>query len=205
MRKLTWIATIGILFISACSSNVKDKNNNAADSSMATSDTSQAMAATKDATATAPSTSTNTTAVDNGNQFATAAANIALGQVNTAKMAEAKTANLRVKNLATSIDNDYTQAGNTLASIAKSKNIALPVMPDIGVRRAENEMARKSGKDFDIAYMNTLLDGNKKAMHLFEDAAKNCANQDLKSFAAKNLTILKAHLDSIKAIQNSLK
>ncbi len=66
-------------------------------------------------------------------------------------------------------------------------------------------MAKKSGKAFDKAYVNQMVDDHKKAVKLFEDASQNCKDPDLKAFAAKTLPTLKMHLDSINAIHDQMK
>ncbi len=101
--------------------------------------------------------------------------------------------------------NDHTKAGDELAALAKTKNISLPLAPDADAKKAADDLAAKSGKDFDKAYINAMLDGHKKAVKLFEDASQNCKDPDLKAFATKTLPTLKMHLDSVQAIHDSMK
>jgi putative membrane protein len=100
---------------------------------------------------------------------------------------------------------DHSKAGDELAAIAKTKNIPLPTGPDADQQKMAADLGAKSGKDFDKAYVDGMVDGHEKAVKLFTDASQNCKDADLKAFATKTLPTLKMHLDSIKAIKASMK
>jgi putative membrane protein len=195
MKKLSSIMmiTFAALAFQACKSGTKDSKS-AADSMNTTKDTSQNAAATGGIAVTADDA-----------KFATTAAGDGLAEVNAGKMAQNKAASPRVKEFATMMVNDHTKAGDELAALAKTKNIALPLMPGADAKKAADELAAKSGKDFDKAYIDAMLDGHKKAVKLFEDASQNCKDPDLKAFATKTLPTLKMHLDSVQAIHDSMK
>jgi putative membrane protein len=194
MKKLSSIMMIALaaLAFQACKNGAKDSKA-AADSANVTKDTSHNSAAT------------GGIAVDKDDaKFATTAANAGMTEVNAGKMAQDKAVNPRVKSFAAMMVTDHTKAGDELAAIAKTKNITLPPGPDADSQKAADDLAKKSGKDFDKAYVNQMVDDHKKAVKLFEDASKNCKDPDLKAFAAKTLPTLKMHLDSIKAIHDKM-
>jgi putative membrane protein len=138
-------------------------------------------------------------------KFATTAASDGMAEVNAGKMAQNKAVSKRVKEFAAMMVNDHTKAGDELAALAKTKNISLPLTPDADHKKAADDLAAKSGKAFDKAYINAMLDGHKKAVKLFEDASQNCKDPDLKAFATKTLPTLKMHLYSVQAIHDSMK
>lgn len=195
MKKLSSIMMVVLtaFAVLACNNGAKDSKA-AADSANTTKDTSTTPAATGGIAVNA-----------NDAKFATTAANDGMAEVNIGKMAQEKALSARIKNFATMMVNDHSKAGDELASIAKAKNITLPAMPDMDAKKMTNDMATKSGKDFDKAYVEGMLEGHKKAVKLFEDASKNCTDPDLKAFAIKTLPTLKMHLDSIQAIVDSRK
>jgi putative membrane protein len=195
MKKLSSIVMIALaaLAFQACKSGTKDSKS-AADSMNTTKDTSQNAAATGGIAVTADDA-----------KFATTAAGDGLAEVNAGKMAQNKAVSPRVKEFATMMVNDHTKAGDELAALAKTKNIALPLMPGADAKKGADDLAAKSGKDFDKAYIDAMLDGHKKAVKLFEDASQNCKDPDLKAFATKTLPTLKMHLDSVQAIHDSMK
>lgn len=145
-------------------------------------------------------------AVDqNDAKFVVTAAADGMAEVAAGKLAVTKAQSTRVKNFATMMVNDHSKAGNELAQIAEKKGVTLPTAPDTTQKKKAAELSQKSGKDFDKAYVDAMVDGHKKAVSLFEDASKNLKDTTLRAFAVKTLPTLKMHLDSIKAIKASMK
>jgi putative membrane protein len=137
-------------------------------------------------------------------RFASIATNNGLNEVNISKMAQEKTINPRVKNFAIMLVNDHSKFDNELTTIAKDKKITLPALPGMAEMQQANRLAMKQGTDFDRAYVDAMIADQKKAIALYENGAKDCKDPDLKSFAAKTLTILKMHLDSAQAVRSSI-
>lgn len=194
MKKITSIMMIALaaLAFQSCKNGNKDSKESA-DSSNVAKDTSHNAAAT------------GGIAVDKDDaKFATTAANAGMTEVSASKLAQEKSGSARVKNFAAMMVSDHTKAGDELASIAKTKNISLPPELDADSKKVVDDLAKKSGKDFDKAYVNQMVDDHKKAVKLFEDASKNCKDAELKAFAEKTLPTLKMHLDSIKAIHDKM-
>lgn len=145
-------------------------------------------------------------AVDqNDAKFVVTAAADGMAEVGAGKMAATKAVSTRVKSFAMMMVNDHSKAGNELAGIAQKEGITLPTAPDTTQQKAAADLSKKSGKDFDKAYVDAMVDGHKKAVGLFEDASKNLKDTTLRAFVIKTLPTLKMHLDSIKAIKASMK
>lgn len=195
------IATTAATFF-ACNGNKDSKQ--AADS------TNKAMVEKKDSTnadTSAGSTaSTGGIAVDaNDAKFVTTAAADGMAEVDAGKLAQQKATSPRVKGFADMMVKDHTKAGDELMALAKKKNIVCPTGPTKEQQDKAADLAKKSGKDFDKAYVDAMVDGHEKAVKLFTDASQNCKDADLKAFATNTLPTLKMHLDSIKAIKASWK
>ncbi|HTD40506.1 MAG TPA: DUF4142 domain-containing protein [Mucilaginibacter sp.] len=137
-------------------------------------------------------------------KFASIATNDGINEVNNGKMAQEKTTNERVRNFAAMLVNNHTKFGNELANIAKDKKITLPALPGMAEMRQANRLAMKQGNDFDKAYVDAMIDDEKKAIALYQNASTNCKDQSLKAFAAKTIPVLKMHLDSAQAIRSSI-
>jgi len=137
-------------------------------------------------------------------KFASVATNDGLNEVNISKMAQEKTTNVRVRNLAIMLVNDHTKFGNDLATIANDKKITLPALPGMAEMQQANRLAMEQGTDFDRAYVDAMIADQKKAIALYENGSKDCKDPDLKSFAAKTLPVLKMHLDSAQAVHSSI-
>jgi putative membrane protein len=195
MKRLSSIIMISLAALSfqACKNGTKDSKE-AADSANVTKDTSHNAAAT------------GGIAVDKDDaKFVTTAANDGMAEVAVGKMAATNATSTRIKNFADMMVTDHTKAGDELAALAKTKNITLPAAPDADAQKKADDLSKKTGKDFDKAYVDAMVDGHEKAVKLFTDASQNCKDADLKAFATKTLPTLKMHLDSIKAIKSSMK
>ncbi|WP_183562036.1 DUF4142 domain-containing protein [Mucilaginibacter sp. SP1R1] len=145
-------------------------------------------------------------AVDQGDaKFATDAANGGMAEVAVAKVAEQKAMNPKVKDFAAMMVKDHSQANDALMAIAKTKNITLPAAPSEDKQKELTDLSAKTGKDFDKAYVDAMIDGHKKTISLFEDASKDCKDPELKAFATNTLPTIKGHLAAIEAIKKSMK
>ncbi|WGQ10124.1 DUF4142 domain-containing protein [Pedobacter gandavensis] len=138
-------------------------------------------------------------------EFATKAAVGGMAEVEFAKLALTKTADAKLKEFATMMVTDHGKANEELIAIAKMKNITLPNGLDEAHQKKLTELTQKTGKDFDKAYTDAMVEGHKSTLDLMKKEAKDGTDNDLKSFASKTEPVVKAHLDMIKAIQDKMK
>jgi putative membrane protein len=195
MKKLSYLFMIvlGAYAFQGCNSAPKDEKANA-DSLNKAKDTSS------NAQVTGGIAATNDDA-----KFATNAAEGGMVEVALGNLAQQKSVNLKIKNFGAMMVTDHGKAGATLSAIAKTKNITLPTAITADDQKNIDDLAKNSVKDFDKAYVDAMIDGHTKALKLFQDAAKNCSDADLKSFASKTVPVVQAHLDAIKEIKAGLK
>jgi putative membrane protein len=176
----------------ACNNAAKTDSKENADSANVTKDTT--------------TTGATGIAVDQGDaKFATDAANGGLTEVAAGKVAEQKAVNQKVKDFAAMMVKDHGKANDELMAIAKAKNITLPAAPSEDKQKELSDLSAKSTSDFDKAYVDAMVDGHKKTITLFEDAAKNCKDAELKAFATNTLPTIKGHLAEIEAIKKGMK
>lgn len=142
---------------------------------------------------------------DDDAKFATAAANGGMAEVALGKLASEKATNAQVKQFGSMMVTDHGKANDELMAIAKAKNITLPATVDTEHQQKMDELSKKTGADFDKAYVDAMVDGHKKTLDLMQNEAKNGKDADLKAFAAKTAPIVQMHLDAIKKIHDSLK
>ncbi len=138
-------------------------------------------------------------------KFATAAANGGMAEVGLGKLAASKTTNAQIKEFANMMVTDHGKANDELMAIAKAKNITLPATVDADHQKKMDDLSKKTGKDFDKAYVDAMVDGHKKTLDLMNDEAKNGKDADLKAFAAKTAPVVKMHYDAINKIHDSMK
>jgi putative membrane protein len=132
--------------------------------------------------------------------FAVAAANGGMMEVELGKVAEEKGVNQRVKDFGAMMVKDHSAADDHLKSIASMLNITLPDSVSDDTRKEIDKLKMKKGRDFDKAYVDMMLDDHKKDIAEFRKCADNCSDSSIKSFASVTLPVLEKHLDSIQAI-----
>lgn len=185
---------IAALAFQSCGGNAGNDSKDMADSANHTKDTST-MAA-----------ETGGIAVDTEDaKFATEAANGGMAEVELAKLAETKATNPKVKEFASMMVKDHSKANEELMAIAKSKNITLPTTVGSEAQETMSDLQKKSGTDFDKAYVDAMVKDHDKDVDMFEDASKDLKDAELKSFAVKTLPTLKMHQSAIKAIKDGMK
>lgn len=147
---------------------------------------------------------TQGTVDDRTHTFMNDAAMGGMAEVEFGKLAQEKAMNPRVKNFGEMMVKDHSAANDDLKSIAGKKNVMLP--NDLGKHQKHmDDLNKKTGADFDKEYMKMMVDDHKEDIDAFEKIANNGTDPDVKTFASQKLPILRKHLDSAKAINESLK
>jgi Predicted outer membrane protein len=141
---------------------------------------------------------------DEDSEFAVKAADAGLAEIELGKLALEKATDGRVKNFAERMVADHQKANDELMTIATKHNITLP--PAVSEDHVDNQrkLRERSGRDFDREYMDLMVSDHNKAVSMFEDAASDAANADLKAFATKTLPILREHHEHAKALRDSI-
>jgi putative membrane protein len=147
----------------------------------------------------------STAVKEDDSEFMVFAADAGMTEVEAGKAAESKTTDPKVKAFAADMIKDHTAAGNDLKSLAATKNITLPTAISEEHQKALSDVSAKSGKDFDKAYINQMVDDHQKVVDKFEDASKNAKDAEVKAFAAKTLPTLQAHLEHAKMLKDGMK
>jgi putative membrane protein len=137
--------------------------------------------------------------------FAIAAADGGMLEVELGKLAQQKASSPEVKKFAQMMIDDHTKANDELKALASSKNISLPAsLSDKNSDRIK-DMQEKSGAEFDKDYIDFMVNDHQDDIDKFEKQAENGKDADLKSWAAGKVTTLKHHLEMAKATQAVVK
>jgi putative membrane protein len=132
--------------------------------------------------------------------FAVKAADGGMMEVEAGRIAQKKGVSERVKNFGAMMIKDHMEANNNLKGIASSLNVALPDSLGKDAKDDIEKLSKKSGKDFDKAYVDMMLDDHQKDVAEFRKAADNLSDSTIREFARKTLPVLETHLDSIRSI-----
>jgi len=139
-------------------------------------------------------------------QFITKAAQGGKMEVELAQMAQQKSSNDAVKQLAQKIEQDHTQANKELMDVAKLRGVDVnsAATPDTKNQAMKDRLSKLSGTDFDKAYLKMMLSDHKKDIKEFERESNRGMDTDVKAFAAKTLPALKEHLQMTENVQKGL-
>lgn len=137
--------------------------------------------------------------------FAVKAADSGLAEVNASEVAQEKAQDQRVKDFAAMMIQDHTKANEELKTLASSKNITLPTAPGEPHLKNIADLNSYTGADFDKEYMDLMVSDHENAVDLFEDAAENAEDSEIRAFAAKTLPSLQKHLEHAKTVRDALK
>lgn len=195
MKKLVYLLSISVagFAFQGCNSGTKDAK-----------ETADSLNEVKDTTSNV--TATGGIAVDASDAtFATKAAVGGMAEVEFGNLALEKTSNPQVKDFANMMVSDHGKANEELKAIAKMKNITLPGALDEEHQKKMTELNGKTGKDFDKAYVEAMVDGHDKTLKLMQDEAKDGKDADLKAFASKTSPVVNTHLVMIKKIRDTMK
>jgi len=199
MKKLIYAAMIfgTAVAIQSCGGGAKTSTDKADSANTAKMDTNK-----KDTSMTVkPAITVN----DTDAKFAVDAANGGMAEVALGKLALQQSQNAKVKEFANMMVADHGKANDELMALAKSKNITLPATVSADKQKEADDLAKKTGADFDKGYVDAMVDGHKKTVSMFEDESKNAKDPDLKAFVDKTLPTIKMHLQHIEAMKASMK
>ena len=145
------------------------------------------------------------TKLEDDSEFMVTAASGGLMEVKLGELAKTNAMSESVKDFAKQMVSDHTKANEKLTALAASKNISIPLAPSDKHQKHIDDISSKTGKDFDKAYMDLMVEDHEEDIDLFEKQAENGKDADIKSFASTTLATLKHHLEMAKGVKDKLK
>jgi putative membrane protein len=133
-------------------------------------------------------------------QFLQKAATSGKAEVELAKLAEQKATNPRVKEFAGKIANDHSGANEELKQLAERKDLTVPEMVPTEEQEFRDKLAKMSGRQFDQAYMQHMVEDHKKDISEFQKASQEAQDNDVKAFIEKTLPALQQHLQQAQSL-----
>jgi len=203
MKKLSSYLVIGCLtaFTAAsCGGNSSPDSTQAAkDSNMTKMDSTGADTSGRGKMAAVPAT------VSKGDQdFVVNAANAGMTEIRAATIAQQQGTDADVKKYAAMMIKDHTAAADSLKMVAAKKNLTLPADISPEMQNDLTDLQKKTGKDFDKAYMKMMVSDHKKVIKSFEDESKNGSDADIRAFADNTLHTLRHHLDEAQKCEKMI-
>lgn len=204
MKKLSIGSLIiaSIVFMSCNGSNSKQSTADSTSMNTVASTVDTGMANSNNMTATAPAPAT--TIDDMSTKFITDAGHGGMMEVDLGNAAMKSAMSQSVKDFGKMMVDDHTTLNNSLKDIATKKNFMIPAGVTADQQKEMDDLNKKTGKDFDKAYVKMMVDDHKKDIADFKKASESLTDTDLKNFATNALPVLQKHLDAIEAIQKKM-
>jgi putative membrane protein len=147
----------------------------------------------------------DSTGAEDDVQFAIAAADGGLLEVQLGNLALTNASSDQVKKFGQSMIDDHSAANTELATLASQKNITLPQTLSEKNQKHYDEFQQKKGKDFDEAYTDFMVKDHKEDIDEFKKEAEKGKDKDLQSWAQGKVPVLEHHLSMAQQAQESLK
>jgi putative membrane protein len=122
------------------------------------------------------------------------------------RLAAEKATNPQVKEFAQMMVNDHQAAGEELRQVASRSNVRVEpdTQGDDELRDLNEKLSKLSGREFDLEYINAMVEDHRDAIEAVEDKAEGSDNAEVKQWATKTLPKLRAHLQSAERIHETL-
>lgn len=146
--------------------------------------------------------------IENDTEFAVSVADDGLLEVQLGELAQLNASAPEVKSLGKMMVDEHTKANAELKSLAAQKNISLPTELSEDSQKKYQDLAAKTGKEFDDEYTDFMVKDHKDDIDKFNKQADKGDDQDLKSWASGKLSTLEHHLEMAKdaeAVVDSIK
>ena len=136
-------------------------------------------------------------------EFVHKAATAGMKEVKAGELAQRKGVSPRVKEFGARMVHDHTKANEELMAIVKRKGMSAE-LPAPGSVMGDPMLEKASGKEFDRMYVTMMVSDHKEAVALFENAARNERDPEIKMFAKNTLPKLRQHLEAIQSIATEM-
>ena len=126
--------------------------------------------------------------------FINQAAQLGMLEVQLGQLAMQRGSSNTVKQYGQRMVNEHTQANQQLMQLSSQKGVTPSTNLDNQHKAAINRISSLSGKSFDNAYMEEMINSHNQAIALFQAQSQQGQDPDLKAWATKLVPNLQAHL-----------
>jgi putative membrane protein len=123
-----------------------------------------------------------------------------LGEVEAARLADARAASPGVKQFAQRMAQDHGRANTRLADMARRAGLTLPSEPGPDEKAMQNQLQPLRGRNFDIAYLRGQLVDHQKTVQLLEWEIGQGQHAELQRYAMETLPTVMEHLGLVQAL-----
>jgi putative membrane protein len=137
--------------------------------------------------------------------FAVWAADGGMMEVQLGQLAQNNASSQQVKQFAQSMIDDHSRAGEELKSYAASRNIVLPNTLSNEKLRKYEDLSKKTGRDFDKAYMDFMVKDHEEDIEEYREHARETSDPELRSWLESKIPVLEHHLEMARTTRETVK
>jgi putative membrane protein len=126
-----------------------------------------------------------------------------LKEVKLGQLALSRGLTKEAKSLGEMMLTDHSKASKELQSLV-GKKMRLPVMLDKSAQKEYDDLAKKSGHDFDETYAEMMVDDHEKDLKKFRKEASDGKDATVRAWAEKLVPTLEHHLEMSKQTKEAL-
>jgi len=126
-----------------------------------------------------------------------------LAEVQLGSVAQTHSSNKDIKAYGAMMVRDHSDQGVRLKAVADSLHVTLPVTISTSQQKMITDLQKRSGKDFDKAYIARMVSDHQQDIDEFERQAKKGV-PEVSAFANSSLPMLHKHLDSAQNLRKLL-
>lgn len=137
--------------------------------------------------------------------FAVEAADGGMFEVQLGQLAVTSASSPQVKQFGQMMVDEHGKANEELKTLAQEKNITLPATLSDKRMEKYNDLAKKSGDEFDEAYIDLMVKDHKEDIDKFKKEADKGNDMAIAAWAAGKIPVLEHHLQMAESAQETLK
>jgi len=129
--------------------------------------------------------------------FVMQAGQLSMMEVELGRLAVQRGSSAGVKKYGQEMVEDHTRANQELMQLAMQKKVELPTEMSTQNTALIDRLSGLSGKSFDAAYKQAMIDSHNQAIALFKAQSQQGQDPQLKAWATQKLPKLQAHLEMV--------
>ncbi|HUB32716.1 MAG TPA: DUF4142 domain-containing protein [Bryobacteraceae bacterium] len=131
-------------------------------------------------------------------------AQASIAEVQLGHLAQAKSTNPVVKKFAGRMIEDHTALLKDTQAVASRQNVALPTMPTAQDTAEMNRLRALSGKNFDAAYINYMLQDHRNDINMLSGEKPALHDRNVYSLVQRAQPILENHVRAAENVAGEL-
>jgi putative membrane protein len=134
--------------------------------------------------------------------FLSQAAQTGHAELSAGRLALSKARNPQVQAFAQRMIEDHTRIGEELRTLAAARNFRTPSEPSMLQKGTLLVIGGMADETFDRRYVNQMgVEAHQDTIRLFEKAASDAQDPEIKAFAIRHLPVLRQHLEVARELK----